>query len=138
MWKDMIRGMLSQKSNNSSSLGDLTRTGVVVVAGGAILMVAGVGVEAAVLVVGTRMAREAAVDTKAAEGTRVGVDIRAAAVGTRMAAVVVAGTTTMRDTTSRGTTTTGAGVAALVAIPITTTREEASREVARPMLRGLS
>jgi hypothetical protein len=138
MWKDMIRGMLSQKSNNSSSLGDLTRTGVVVVAGGAILMVAGVAVEAAVLVAGTRMAGEAAVDTKAAEGTRVGVDIRAAAVGTRMAAVVVAGTTTMMDTTSRGTTTTGAGVAALVAIPITTTREEASREVARPMLSGLS
>lgn len=134
MWKIKTRGMLSQKSNNSSSLGDLSRTReVVVVAGGGPILMAGVVVEAAVVwvVADTRMGVEAAVDT------RVGVaDTREVVMGTRMAGVVT--TPMTMGTTSRGTSTTGAGAVGLVAILTTTTREEARREVAATLtLRGL-
>lgn len=127
------RGMLSQKTNSFRPLDDLTRTSEVVVAvlaGGATLM-AVVVVEAGVWVVDTRMVGEVVVDI------RVGVDTREVVVGTRMAGVAEVATM-RRDSTKRGTSTTEAGVVAPVAILITTTREEVSREVAIPSQGELS
>jgi hypothetical protein len=115
---------------NSSLLDGLTRTSAVVV----VVVVAG-GV--------TRM--EVVVDVGGEEwavaGTRM-VVVVAAAVATRMAVVGVrvVGTTIMSlVTTSRGGTATEAGVVALVvATLITTIKVEVRREVATPILGGLS
>lgn len=96
----MLMWRIRNKKNSLSSDG-LTRISVVVVvvAGGATLMVVE-DVEAEVA--GTRMAVVEAADT-------------------RMAVAVAAGTTMNKDTTSQGTTTTGAGVVALGAATLTTT-----------------
>jgi hypothetical protein len=88
---------------------------VVVAAGGAILMaVEDVVAEAA----GTRMV--------------VGV------ADTRMAVAEAVGTTMNLDTTSRGTTTTEAGVVARAVATLTTTMVEVHREAAMGILGGLS
>lgn len=70
-------------------------------------------------------------------GRGMGVDTREVVVGTRMAGVAEVATM-RRDSTKRGTSTTEAGVVAPVAILITTTREEVSREVAIPSQGELS
>jgi hypothetical protein len=114
----MIMWTIRNKKTNNSPSGALTRTSVVaavvVAAGGAILM--------AVEGVGTRMAEVA--------GTR----MAEVAVDTRMAVAEAVGTTNL-DTTSRGTTTTEAGV---VATLITTTMVEVHRQAAMAILGGLS
>jgi hypothetical protein len=115
----MLMWRIRNKKTNNSPSGGLTRTSVVVVvvaAGGAILMaVEDVVAEAA----GTRMV--------------VGV------ADTRMAVAEAVGTTMNLDTTSRGTTTTEAGVVArAVATLITTTMVEVHREAAMGILGGLS
>jgi hypothetical protein len=124
----------SKKINSSSNVG-LTRTSVVV-AEGAILMPA-VDVEAEVagirmvvaVAVGTRMAVVEAVGTRMA--------VAEVVVGTRMA-VEAADTTMIVDTTSREAITAEAGVVALVAILTTTIMVEARREVVMDILEGWS
>jgi hypothetical protein len=124
----------SKKINSSSNVG-LTRTSVVV-AEGAILMPA-VDVEAEVagirmvvaVAVGTRMAVVEAVGTRMA--------VAEVVVGTRMA-VEAADSTMIVDTTSREAITAEAGVVALVAILTTTIMVEARREVVMDILEGWS
>jgi hypothetical protein len=124
----------SKKINSSSNVG-LTRTSVVV-AEGAILMPA-VDVEAEVagirmvvaVAVGTRMAVVEAVGTRMA--------VAEVVVGTRMA-VEAADTTMIVYTTSREAITAEAGVVALVAILTTTIMVEARREVVMDILEGWS
>lgn len=116
----MLMWRIRNRKNNNLPSGALTRTSVVVVvvvaAGGAILM---------------------AVEDVVAEaaGTRMAVGL----VDTRTAVAEVVGTTMNLDTTSRGTTTTEAGVVArVVATLTTTTMVEVHREAAMGILGGLS